>query len=150
MSSIIEQFANMGSGLLLSILITQPLAFAYLGYYPSVLENLQIAIVFVTFSIVRGFIWRRLFNKGLQSRLGSMIEQVLSTLSGIILSLIIIQPWLLPYFNIHTDMFENLQMAMFFTVISILRGYVWRRYFNNKIRKLYVRNKNKRSDFKNK
>jgi len=131
LESFFEQISNMGSGFLLSAFATQPVAFAYLGYYPSYTENLQIAFAFVAFSVVRGYLWRRLFNKGLQSKFGSFVEQVLSTISGIILSLILIQPLILPLFDIHTNMLENLQMAMFFTLISIGRGYMWRRYFNH-------------------
>jgi len=130
----LEQISNMGSGLLLSAFVTQPVAFAYLGFHPSYVENLQIAFAFVAFSIARGYVWRRLFNKGLQSKFGSLVEQVLSTISGIILSLILIQPLILPLFDIHTNMLENLQMAMFFTLISVGRGYVWRRYFNHRLK----------------
>lgn len=129
----IEQLFNMGSGLLLSALITQPLAFAYLGYYPSFIENLQIAVLFVIFSIIRGYLWRRLYNKGIQSKLDSLVEQTLSTISGVLLSLFLIQPLILPLFGIYTDLFENLQMAVFFTFISIVRGYFWRRFFNKRL-----------------
>ena len=132
--SILEQFLNIGSGLILSTFIFQPLIFNIFNYSPTVSENFQMAAVFTIFSILRGYIWRRIFNhRGHQTKSQSFFEQTLSVVTGVLLSLIIIQPIMFPYFNIHTNMYENFIMAILFTIISILRGYIWRRYFNHKL-----------------
>jgi len=37
----------------------------------------------------------------------------------------------LPLFGLNTTINESFQITVIFTFVSILRGYLWRRYFNN-------------------
>lgn len=64
-----------------------------------------------------------------QSRLGSFVEQLFNVGSGFILASLAWQFVVKPVWNIETSVAENLQITMFFTVLSIARGYVWRRLF---------------------
>lgn len=67
----------------------------------------------------------------MQSKLGSLVEQVLNTASGFVLSLVIWQT-IGPLFGYHVTLHDNLYITAIFTVASILRGYLWRRFFNRR------------------
>jgi hypothetical protein len=68
--SIVEQVCNVGSGFILAFflwrfLITPQLHyFATMGYsYENILVNLAITTQFTVVSLIRGYVWRRYFNK---------------------------------------------------------------------------------------
>ena len=65
----------------------------------------------------------------MQSRRMSLIEQFANIGSGFVISSLlwhfVIQPW----WNIETSVAENLQITALFTVVSVIRGYAWRRTF---------------------
>ena len=58
-----ESFANVGSGLLLSIFVFQPIIFWYFNIDFGVVENALIALYFTIISVFRGYIWRIYFHK---------------------------------------------------------------------------------------
>jgi hypothetical protein len=65
----------------------------------------------------------------MQTKLQSFLESILNIVIGYvvaILSQLIIFPW----FGIHLPIHENLLMGLFFTVISLIRSYFIRRWFN--------------------
>ncbi len=64
-----------------------------------------------------------------QKKSHSFAETVINTLVGLGLSLAA-QLVIFPYFDIHTTFTENFHIALLFTIISIIRGYVMRRVFN--------------------
>lgn len=64
-----------------------------------------------------------------QTKLGSMIEVAFNTLIGYWVA-IASQMVILPLFDIHVELATNMGMAACFTVISIARGYIIRRWFN--------------------
>lgn len=137
--SFLEQLLNIGSGLFLSALVTQPIIFPLFGIVMTTSDNIMLAIIFTLTSIVRGYIWRRYFNLkdyciifG-QTRWQSFIEQSINILSGLMLSVFIVQPLAFPLFGIVTTHSQNFGMAIIFTIISVIRSYVWRRYFNKKL-----------------
>jgi uncharacterized membrane protein len=72
----------------------------------------------------------------MQSRLASLIEQTLNVASGFVISLVI---WQLvgPAMGYAVSMGDNLIITSIFTVVSIARGYLWRRYFNGRIARAY-------------
>jgi hypothetical protein len=72
----------------------------------------------------------------MQTRLGSLVEQVLNVASGFIVSLLLWQA-VGPLMGYVVNLADNLLITSIFTVASIIRGYLWRRYFNNRIAKLY-------------
>lgn len=65
----------------------------------------------------------------MQSRRMSLIEQFANIGSGFIISSILWHFVIQPLWNIETSVAENLQITTLFTVVSIARGYAWRRLF---------------------
>lgn len=66
----------------------------------------------------------------MQSRKHSLLEALLNTSTGFVTSLL--TQWLVfPWFNLHPSLQENLSLTAIFTIVSIVRSYVWRRIFNN-------------------
>ncbi len=66
-----------------------------------------------------------------QSKIESLIEVGMNIGSGLFLSALIIQPLLFPYYGIVTNTTQNIAMASIFTIVSVVRGYIWRRLFND-------------------
>lgn len=65
----------------------------------------------------------------MQTKTVSFIEVILGTFIGLgvaVVTQIVVFPW----FGIAASIGQNLQIAGIFTVISIVRGYVVRRFFN--------------------
>ncbi len=59
--SLIEQFANIGSGFIISSLLWHFVIQPLWNIETSVAENLQITTLFTVVSIARGYAWMRLF-----------------------------------------------------------------------------------------
>jgi hypothetical protein len=66
-------------------------------------------------------------NQPKQSR---WIEQILNVGSGFIVSLIFWVFIVVPVWDLPVNMNENLQITACFTILSIIRGYIWRTLFN--------------------
>jgi hypothetical protein len=70
-----------------------------------------------------------------QTRLGSFIESVMNIVIGYgvaIASQVIIFPW----FGIHIPLHANFQIGAWFTLVSLVRSYVIRRWFNARLHRL--------------
>ena len=65
----------------------------------------------------------------MQTRRQSMIETAASVAIGYVVALLT-QIVIFPMFGIHATMTDNLLIGAWFTVISIIRGYYVRRFFN--------------------
>lgn len=65
-----------------------------------------------------------------QSKKQSLKETVISTFIGLAVSLIT-QIVVFPLYDLEVSFNQNIQITIIFTVVSILRGYLVRRYFNN-------------------
>ena len=65
----------------------------------------------------------------MQTRRQSMIETAASVAIGYVVALLS-QIVIFPMFGIHATMTDNLLIGAWFTVISIIRGYSVRRFFN--------------------
>lgn len=78
----------------------------------------------------------------MQSRTHSLIEQLLNTASGFLISVLVWQFVVAPIWHITTTVGENLEITLLFTVVSIARSYAWRRLFN----RMSNKNKKKRHD----
>ena len=59
---IIETFIDVGSGLILAILI-QLYIFPFFGLYPTIFDSIGIALIFTVVSMIRSAIWRNFFRK---------------------------------------------------------------------------------------
>lgn len=69
-----------------------------------------------------------------QSRLGSFIEAVVNIAIGFLISLIV-GHFAFPWFGWHISHSTNVQITLLFTVTSIARQYLLRRYFNARLHK---------------
>lgn len=68
----------------------------------------------------------------MQSKLGSALETILNIGSGFVLSMLIWQLIANPWFGYSVSLIENIGLTSIFTVVSITRSYLWRRFFNNR------------------
>ena len=67
-----------------------------------------------------------------QTRLGSLIEAGMNILIGYgvaLVSQIVVFPW----FGIHVPLSTNLWIGLWFTIISLVRSYIIRRWFNARL-----------------
>jgi hypothetical protein len=60
-----------------------------------------------------------------------VIESMIDVGSGFFLS-ILIQITIFPLFDLHPTIFENFQIAIIFTVVSMTRSALWRRFFRRR------------------
>jgi hypothetical protein len=66
----------------------------------------------------------------MQTRKGSLVESLAGTAIGFIISLLVWQFIVRPWWHLQTSFVENLEITTLFTVVSIARGYFVRRMFN--------------------
>jgi hypothetical protein len=69
-----------------------------------------------------------------QTKLGSLIESLMNIAIGYFVALIS-QIIIFPLFDIDISLSTNLWIGLWFTVISLIRSYVIRRWFNAKLHK---------------
>ena len=60
-----------------------------------------------------------------------IVESVIDVGSGFFLA-IIIQIIVFPFFDLHPTIFENFQIALIFTLVSMTRSALWRRFFRKR------------------
>jgi len=65
-----------------------------------------------------------------QTRLESLIEANANTFIGFFVSLVFWSVAIVPIYHFKISMFQNIQITLLFTIISIIRGYTVRRFFN--------------------
>lgn len=73
----------------------------------------------------------------MQTRASSFVESCLNVGSGFVLSFVIWQN-LGPAMGYDVSLTDNFQITSIFTLASVLRGYVWRRYFNHRVMQRYT------------
>lgn len=61
LTSFIEALLNVGSGFIISF-ITATIAFPLFGFNSTPSQNFYLVTIFTIISIIRSYIWRRLFN----------------------------------------------------------------------------------------
>lgn len=71
----------------------------------------------------------------MQTKWGSLLEQVCNVGSGFLVSLVLWQGVLAPLWGYEVTFADNLGITTIFTVVSVLRGYAWRRWFNGRIQR---------------
>ena len=64
----------------------------------------------------------------MQKRKHSVLEAVLNTASGFIISMAL-GPIIFPWFGFHPTVVENFWIVFAYTVVSVIRSYIWRRTF---------------------
>lgn len=68
-----------------------------------------------------------------QTKWESALEQLCNTGSGMVIAYMCMQHILAPYLGIHITPRENTIVTIVLTVVSVARGYIWRRIFNRKM-----------------
>ena len=69
----------------------------------------------------------------MQSRLMSLIESLTNVAIGMVVSFfgqIVVSHW----YNLPLNVTQNMQIVLFFTVLSVARSFVVRRWFNRRIK----------------
>lgn len=67
-----------------------------------------------------------------QTKIGSFVESCFNTGIGMIFS-IAAQLLIFPVFGVHVSLHQNVGIAVCFTVVSVVRGYIVRRWFNDRL-----------------
>ena len=67
-----------------------------------------------------------------QTRVGSLIESLMNIAIGYFVALLS-QLAIFPMFGIHVSLSTNLWIGAWFTVISLIRSYIIRRWFNKRL-----------------
>ena len=73
----------------------------------------------------------------MQTKRQSLIETLTSVFVGWLIG-VILNMLVLPLFDYNITVVDSLLVSLIFTVISVVRGYVIRRFFNSKERKYDV------------
>lgn len=68
----------------------------------------------------------------MQTRKQSLIESSINILIGYLTALLS-QVLIFPLFDIYVTFQDNLLIGLYFTIISLVRSYLVRRYFNKKL-----------------
>jgi len=68
--STIENVLNVGSGVIIAMLAWHFIITPIWGFGLTVFENFKLTILMTVISLIRGMIWRRLFNNRLVKRMG--------------------------------------------------------------------------------
>ena len=66
----------------------------------------------------------------MQTRLMSMVETITNVAIGLIVSFIS-QLAIFKLYDIHISLAQNLELTLYFTVVSVIRGFALRRFFNS-------------------
>lgn len=78
----------------------------------------------------------------MQSKTESLIEGLISTFIGFIIALIS-SVIIFPAYGVHVSLETNFYITAWFTLVSIVRGYIVRRFFNNRlVKNQYTQGKN--------
>ena len=67
----------------------------------------------------------------MQSKKDSLIESLTSTTIGWLIG-VILNLTILPLFDYNITVIDSLWVSLIFTVVSVIRGYIIRRWFNSK------------------
>ncbi len=70
-----------------------------------------------------------------QTRISSLVEALLNVLIGYVIA-VISQALIFPWFGIYVSIGTNMLIGLWFTVISIVRMYVVRRWFDARLHKV--------------
>lgn len=71
----------------------------------------------------------------MQSKRHSLIESLTNTLIGYLINLGV-QLVIYPLYGATFTLFQNIQIGLIFLAVSLARGYVIRRYFNSKAKRV--------------
>ena len=64
-------------------------------------------------------------------KLSSLIESIIDVGSGFLLA-VAIQIFIFPFFELYPSILDSIGIALIFTVISMIRSWIWRSYFRRR------------------
>ena len=73
-----------------------------------------------------------------QTKLGSFIEACINIVIGFVINFCM-NLLILPLFGFHITLIDNFYMGLLYTIVSIVRSYVIRRWFNSMIHNTAVK-----------
>lgn len=73
----------------------------------------------------------------MQTRFSSFVESCYNVAIGYFIALAS-QMIIFPLYGIHVPLSQNIQIGLYFTLVSIIRSYFLRRWFNLKLKKGYT------------
>lgn len=65
-----------------------------------------------------------------QTRTMSLVETITNVAIGLVVSFLS-QVVIFKYYDIHISLAQNLELTLYFTVVSVIRGFALRRFFNS-------------------
>lgn len=65
-----------------------------------------------------------------QTRTMSMVETITNVAIGLVVSFLS-QVVIFKLYDIHISLAQNLELTLYFTVVSVIRGFALRRFFNS-------------------
>lgn len=71
-----------------------------------------------------------------QTKLESLVEAVINTTSGVVLAMCLMSFVVVPLWGFETSFADNLTITLMFTASSIIRSFLWRRFFNAGLHKV--------------
>ena len=74
-----------------------------------------------------------------QTRLTSLVESCCNVGSGFVVSLLVWQFAVAPLFGYAVTFSTNIALTGIFTVVSVVRGYLWRRFFARGLHRVVMR-----------
>lgn len=74
-----------------------------------------------------------------QTKVISFIEASVNVASGFLLSLVIWQLIAGPLYGYEITIWDNIGLTSIFTFVSVIRGYLWRRFFNAELHQLITK-----------
>jgi len=70
-----------------------------------------------------------------QSKIESLLETFLNIASGFVVSMLLWAYVVAPLWGLEMTTYDNFGIVAIFTISAVIRGYVWRRFFNKGIHK---------------
>lgn len=131
--SIVESATNIAIGYTVALL-SQLVIYPAYGMDLPFDTNLKIGAWFTVVSLVRSYTLRRWFNAQIarQTRAGSLVEAAINVAIGYVVALLS-QLAIFPAYGLDVSFSTNMQIGAWFTVVSLLRSYTIRRWFNARI-----------------
>jgi hypothetical protein len=77
-----------------------------------------------------------------QTKTHSIVESIINILIGYGIA-ITAQLYIFPLYGIHISLSQNMQISLWFTIISIIRSYCIRRWFNKIMLKMWQKKRGK-------
>ncbi|ASV44550.1 hypothetical protein PBI_SCTP2_535 [Salicola phage SCTP-2] len=129
--SFIEQIVNNFLGFIVSFFILKFIIVPLWGFQANVHDEFLITVLFFIISIIRGYIFRRVFNSiEHQTYIGSAIEQFFNVGSGFIIYLSLWSFVITPIWNFESTFIDDITINGIYFVFNYARALIVRRFFN--------------------